>query len=465
MMTSEETIEWRELVAHYLDGTITEDGFAGLKAALRTDSEKRALYLDAVKTDTLLREIAGKAPRARPQAAMSSRWRGQRGMVLAAAACVAALALVLSLFSAGDAAKIGTSRDAAWLSQAHEEGQVLKPGDEVELASGSVEILFNSGALTRLHGPARFEITSTNGGFLHHGQAWARAETAESDGFTIQTHSGKFVDRGTEFLTTASTDGFSQMHVASGAVDAEVAGFALQRFKKGSGLGIEPGDTPVMIRIESGADTPEFAFPSIPPPSATDAADLQAGKCTVQLISHDHKGRENLPHPKSGPPERLIDGQGQSASDRPEESLYFTNGADGIILLDLGREIPVSRIHTYSWHLNDALPDVRNRAVQRYTLWGCREAKPEALPSTENANGWTRIARVDTDAFFRVEKEPDRPAQQACAIQSSATAIGDFRYLLFQVLPTPMPNGKLAEHTFFGEIDVFTPSVSEPSKQ
>lgn len=453
-------IDWRERVDGYLDGTISDEAFAELKAGLRNDPENRALYLAAVKTDALLREIAGKVPpsvTANPVPAPALvRLRGSWRLAVAAAASLALLAGVVSILMQDDAARIGSADEAGWLSQALPEGQALHPGDEVQLASGSVEIRFQSGALTRLHGPARFEITSANGGFLHHGQVWARADTAESDGFTIQTHSGRFVDRGTEFLMTAQPDGFSQMHVASGAVDAEVEGFALQRFEKGSGLGIEPGDRPVVIRIESGEDTPQFAFPTIPPPTAADAADLQSGQCRVQLISHDHKGRENLPHVLSGPPERLIDGRGQSDGDRPEESLYFTNGAEGIILLDLGREIPVSRIHTYSWHLNDELPTVRRRAVQRYTLWGCAEAKPEVVPSPGQANGWTRIARVDTDAFFRVEEEPDRPAQQACAIQSSAPSIGNFRYLLFQVIPTSMPDGKLAEHTFFGEIDVFS---------
>ncbi|MEM7012029.1 MAG: hypothetical protein AAF585_11155, partial [Verrucomicrobiota bacterium] len=130
--------------------------------------------------------------------------------------------------------------------------------------------------------------------------------------------------------------------------------------------------------------------------------------------------------------------------------------SDGIILLDLGREIPVSEIRTYSWHLSEIHPGMRRRAVQRYTLWGAGEQKPESMPSNSAAAGWTRIARVDTDAFFRVRDEPDRPAQQACAIQSSQGAIGSYRYLLFEVFPTPMPDGLPARHTFFGEIDVFT---------
>lgn len=458
-MTPEEIIEWKDLVGRYLDGEITEDEFADLKEGLRNDSQKRELYLESVKTDTHLREIAGQLPSALPTHEEKHRSGSWFIYATVAAACFSVVALVSSLYSRDDEATIGLAKNVEWLSQALPAGQGLNLGDEVQLISGSVEVLFRSGALTRIHGPARFEITSENSGFLHHGQAWARAETEDSQGFTIHTHSGNFVDRGTEFLTTAKQDGFSQMHVASGAVDVEVEGFSLQRLEKGSGLGIEPGDTPIMIRIEAGAETNAFSFPTIPPPSDSDWADRRNQHSAVSLKSENQKGRGvNLPHRNSGDPRRLIDGQGQSGSDQPKESLFFTDGANATILLDLGREIPVSRIHTYSWHLNDELPSLRRRAVQRYTLWGCRDKKPDTMPSPENANGWSRIARVDTDAFFRVVEEPGRPAQQACSIYSNTSSIGDFRYLLFQVLPTAMPEGKPARHTFFGEIDVFGPN-------
>ncbi len=460
MREADDNMDWRDLIDRYLDGTIAEEEFVDLEVALKRDSQVRGIYLEAVKTDTLLREIAGKIPDAITEPA-TARPRNHWVVFLGSAASIAALIAVAFLASFGDSAKIGSVEDAGWLSLSLEEGHGLNPGDEVQLASGSVEIQFRSGALTRIHGPARIEITSDNGAFLHHGEIWSRADTEASEGFTIQTHSGKFVDRGTEFLMTAKLDGFSQMHVASGAVDAEVDGYGLQRFGKGSGLGVEPGHTPVMIRIEPGDESPQFNFPTLPPPSATDEADLSIGRSKVRLISSGPKGRKNFPHQKSGKPDRLIDGVGQISNDKPEESLYFSDGANGNIMLDLGREIPVSRVHTYSWHLNKDYPDMRRRAVQRYTLWGSPEAKPEAMPSIEQANGWIRIARVDTDAFFRVEEEPDRPAQQACAIHTSAPSIGNYRYLLFQVVPTPMPEGKLARHTFFGEIDVFSTDSSQ----
>lgn len=452
-----------ERIGGYLDGTLSDVEFARFEEDLRRDPAMRDRYLEAVRMDTLLRQIAGapgedRAPRERRRISRAAILVG-----IGALGCAAALFLVLDgIVPAGTVAEIGATAEVRWPGSPRAEGEKLRREDEIELAAGEVEIRFRSGALTRLYGPARFEVRGSNAGFLHHGRAWSRADTASSEGFTLETPSGRFVDRGTEFLTRADADGFSQMQVSSGAVDAEVRGFERQRLERGSGLGIEPGEETVLIQIESGDETPAFRFPTIPPPTDRDHADLSAGKARVLLSSRDEKrGRDNLPHPKSGPPELLIDGKTQTGKDEPAESFYFPDGAEGGILLDLGTEIPVGRVHTYSWHLNDVFPDIRRRAVQRYTLWGTGRSLPEHLPTAENRDGWTRIARVDTDAFFQVEEEPDRPAQQACAIRSSASSLGSYRYLLFQVVPTPMSEAKRDRHTFFGEIDVLAAEWEE----
>ena len=96
------------------------------------------------------------------------------------------------------------------------------------------------------------------------------------------------------------------------------------------------------------------------------------------------------------------------------------------------------------------------RAVQRYTLWGARDSRAAGLPNPGISGGWTRIARVDTDAFFQVDQKAERPPQQACRIVRASDAIGEFRYLLFEVLPTSDRNDVSPRHTFFAEIDIFT---------
>jgi len=126
-----------------------------------------------------------------------------------------------------------------------------------------------------------------------------------------------------------------------------------------------------------------------------------------------------------GGAERIVDGGGQSWQDRPDESPCFTNGATGMILVDLGADMPVSKVHSYSRHFNDEHLDMHRCAVERYTLWGATGSRPEAVPSERTSGGWTRIARVDAGVVFGVEEEPDRPAQQARAA-----------YFLFSNAPT-----------------------------
>lgn len=374
------------------------------------------------------------------------------GLVILAVSLGVIVAGLSLYFLISPEARIGSSHETRWLSRAMGEGTGLRKGDLINLASGSVEIQFRSGARSRIFGPVLFEIASPNGGFLHYGEALSQANTDRSSGFTIETRAGRFVDQGTEFLTTALTDGFSQMHVSSGAVDALLDGFGTQRFETGNGIGIEPGSSPVVIRIEKGAETDTFQFPSISPPSNDDFA----GAATIRLYESESAWVESSPHHESGSVELLVDGRGQSDRDEPGESLFLPNGADATIFMDLGEVRAIDRIVTYSWHLSVIDIGKKRRAVQRYTLWGCGDELPDKLPSREDTGEWTRIARVDTDVYFGVS---DRPAQQACSlIPEEGQILGSFRYLLFDLVPTPLDQGRLPRHTFFGEIDVFSES-------
>jgi len=455
---------WR-LVQRYVDGLATSVETLELEAALKQDPEFRASFLAYVQVDSALEGALIVDESSDAQTAENSITKPLKSQLIRVIGFVCVIGVAAIAFfkvshanrSNTEMAVVGSSSsDVRWVSDPLPEGASLLEGAKVKLAKGTVEIDFGSGAMTRLHGPAHFEIISSNSGFLHYGETFSRADNEESMGFTIQTHSGNFVDQGTEFLTTADPDGFSQLHVTSGAVDADVPGLGMQRVQKGSSLGIEPGEVPVLIRIEPGDESPDFKFPTIPPPSNQDYANASQGRASVEWWPTDETDERNDLSPNSGQPELLIDGIGQTGEDLPGESLFFRDGANGLIVLDLGREVPVSTINTYSWHRSAHDPEMRRRAVQRYTLWGRGDTRPSSAPQAGNHSGWTRIARVNTDAFFGVKDEPDRPPQQGCSIFSGSDAIGSFRYLLFEVSPTPMPDGMRHRHTFFGEIDVFT---------
>ncbi len=332
------------------------------------------------------------------------------------------------------------------------EGALLSAGQKLELASGRVEIVFQSGAEVTLHGPAIFEIQSANSSFLTIGRLSARAATPESHGFTVHSRTAATVDLGTEFNIVASDDGHSQIGVVEGAVEVQLAnGRERRRLGVGESIEVEPGAPSVIARIEPGEGTPAFKFPTIGPPSANDYADASQGHAHIRVL----RGRIAV---ESGPVEALLDGKGQSKPDSAEESFFFDDNTTGMILLDLGRRIPVKKVNTYSWHRQEKIPLDHLRATQKYYLYGSSRATPPGADGNLAAAGWTLIAQVNTDEFFGFPQWAARPAQQAVSITAvNGGPIGEYRYLLWVVRPTRSDEvGAIATaNTFYGEFDVY----------
>ncbi|MEM7601430.1 MAG: hypothetical protein AAF357_08445, partial [Verrucomicrobiota bacterium] len=216
--------ELEALIQEYLDQEIGPEEFARLQAILKESPSARSRYLDATESVSLLQEIAVEEEREANVVTLDSSRRPASGKWLPLASAAAILLLgfffypLLSKPAVG--ARLQTSYNASWLSRELNPGDTLPIGTQIQLASGSVEIGFESGASSRIHGPALFEIESKNQGFLHYGKAYSIADDESSKGFTIRTGSITYVDQGTEFITQANADGFSQMMVLEGAVDA-----------------------------------------------------------------------------------------------------------------------------------------------------------------------------------------------------------------------------------------------------
>ena len=453
----------RDRVLAYLEGNLSREEAVTLERDLKNSPKLRRYYLQAVRTDTLLRELSELPVTQTSESELAA--GGNEKIIrpnfgraaLAAAAAVALLFVPLYLHSQGElAAELVASEDARWSSRPHQPGDTLRVGTLLELESGVIDLRYLNGATARLHAPIRFQIDSTNSGFLHYGDANCEANGEACAGFTIKTRAGNFVDRGTKFLTSANQDGSAQLHVTKGAVDAQLPGFQEQRVQKGAGLGVEggKGKAPILIKIEKGESTSAFKFPTLPPPSDLDFASRSQEWVDVEVWTKTARG-EGI-HNDSGPPKVVLDGQGQSEEDRPDQSLYLANDETGFIMMDLGKPVSISRLHTYTWRRYHRTGE-RSRAVQRYTLWAAKDKLPDGPPEKGNPNGWKRVARVDSDAFFEVDEMLDRPAQQACALIPSGKSLGTYRYLLFDTQPTQMPPGETrsSHHTFFGEIDVF----------
>jgi hypothetical protein len=142
----------------------------------------------------------------------------------------------------------------------------------------------------------------------------------------------------------------------------------------------------------------------------------------------------------------LHDGQLPSAEDQPSKNFFFQAGTDGgRIRVDLGRNVSVKEIDSYSWHAG-------SRAPQVYALYAADGQaagfKPEPKRGVDPAAcGWTFLARVDTRP-----NEDKEGGQHGVAVTADRGVLGSFRFLLFDISKTEArdPFG----NTFYSEIDV-----------
>ena len=171
---------------------------------------------------------------------VARRFRPRTIVALAAAAAVILTAVSIGLLGpngnhvvqpgpppARGVARLGATSEAQWVmpgpDTAIPTGAKLVAGRRLELGRGLAEISFNSGARMILEGPAVFEPTSENGGFLHSGKLAANVP-AGAAGFSVHTPSAMIVDLGTEFGVAVEADGTSEVQVFSGNVEISLDG-------------------------------------------------------------------------------------------------------------------------------------------------------------------------------------------------------------------------------------------------
>ncbi len=185
----------------------------------------------------------------------------------------------------------------------------------------------------------------------------------------------------------------------------------------------------------------DFNFKSVPAPSRTDAA----GQAQFSIADGepDHNG---------GSLSVLHDGRVPAEADEPAENFFFNAGTDGgTVLVDLGSELELQQVNTYSWHPN-------SRGPQVYKLYAGQgrgadfNARPKRGTDPENS-GWKLLARVDTRP-----KEGGGGGQCGVSISDPQGAIGKYRYLLFDISRTEADDA--FGNTFYSEIDVVAKGVT-----
>ena len=209
--------------------------------------------------------------------------------------------------------------DCQWVDpeSALGEGALLIAGQKLELASGQVEIVFQSGAEVKLHGPAIFEIQSANSSFLTIGRLSARAATPESHGFTVHSRTAATVDLGTEFNVVASEDGHSQIRRRRGGGRGAIG----QRAPAAAWAWASPSRSSRARRRSSpGSSRARHAGFQVPHDRAAVGQRLRrrlAGACPHQ--------RAPRPAPRSTAARSRCSwtGRGNPSADSPAESFFF----------------------------------------------------------------------------------------------------------------------------------------------
>ena len=111
-------------------------------------------------------------------------------------------------------------------------------GDKFALASGLLEITYDTGAKVILQGPVTYTVESASGGYLSVGKLTARLDSAKPQAadqksslstlhsplFTIKTPMAIVTDLGTEFGVEVNKEGVTTSHVFRGSVRVRING-------------------------------------------------------------------------------------------------------------------------------------------------------------------------------------------------------------------------------------------------
>lgn len=113
------------------------------------------------------------------------------------------------------------AEDAKWNTKGMSSvvGMPLRTG-WLDLVSGMASIRFNSGAVARLVGPARFQLIDGQQGYLAGGSVIANVPPA-ARGFQIHTAAMQLTDLGTEFAVRVGDSDSAEVHVIDGQVEVE----------------------------------------------------------------------------------------------------------------------------------------------------------------------------------------------------------------------------------------------------
>ncbi len=202
--------------------------------------------------------------------------------------------------------RISGMADCRWADSQDAPSAAVPLGRKYELASGLVEITYQTGAKVILQGPCTYEIDSAAGGFLALGKLTARVETKGEGGrgtaeeadnqkspfplppsaFVVKTPTAIVTDLGTEFGVEVSKERTTTSTVFRGSVRVVVVGGDGRQPKQEVLLGenesvrVERGQgdgAPRLVPLGMAGAVVKFARRLVEPPETLDVLDIVAG--------------------------------------------------------------------------------------------------------------------------------------------------------------------------------------------
>lgn len=109
--------------------------------------------------------------------------------------------------------------DIEWEHSSRFQAEIGKPVTEkwLRVERGVAEVLFSSGAIVSIEGPARLRLDSAMHVYSKSGKLSANCPPS-AHGFTVRFRGGRVVDLGTEFALDTQPEGNTQVHVLNGEV-------------------------------------------------------------------------------------------------------------------------------------------------------------------------------------------------------------------------------------------------------
>ena len=310
-------------------------------------------------------------------------------------------------------------------------------GRTYQLASGLMEITYDTGAKVLLQGPSTYAVESRDGGFLLIGKLTARLDNAKSQAvnhkqeiknpksslstlhsplFTIKTPTALVTDLGTEFGIEVSKEGTTTSHVFRGSVRVQIV--SVQGSPEGNGQVLRESQS---ARVEKNAEKQEsdrrvvvFASPANAADFVREIPHRETPKPIVKMFDlvdvvaggNGFSGRRNAGIDSlTGRPNNAVDYEDPTLAGSAQFSFPSGDGkyhrvvgmpfVDGVFIPD-GSRGPVQV--DSAGHMFDECPTTSNKTA--HYLWAGSGEIPTRAAKSQTAMGNIDYARKDHCFLF-----------------------------------------------------------------